>query len=239
MVINCIKFILVNDMKEQQNDDKVAGPLYNELVILLNNSFLRSRLILSRGNEEIDRLAGWACRHERASEEERQEDLKKLTESCNRCAGVEDRKIAIGTGVNRVMIILNAPQLLNVLEKKILKKESVDLLKKIIQAAGLSFGECYITNLVKCDAHDPLIKPSQMVKNCEYIITREIEIIKPRIVIVFGDIIPLQKIVKESDEILWYNIEHPVTLIKNPELKRNAWNTLKLIMTQMKELNIK
>jgi uracil-DNA glycosylase len=224
MVINCIKFILVNDMKEQQNDDSVVNPLHNELVILLNNSFLRSRLILSRGNEEIDRLAGWACRHERASEEERQEDLKKLTESCNRCAGVEDRKIAIGTGVNRVMIILN---------------ESVDLLKKIIQAAGLSFGECYITNLVKCDANDPLIKPSQMVKNCEYIITREIEITKPRIVIVFGDIIPLQKIVKESDEILWYNIEHPVTLIKNPELKRNAWNTLKLIMTQMKELNIK
>jgi hypothetical protein len=129
MVINCIKFILVNDMKEQQNDDSVVNPLHNELVILLNNSFLRSRLILSRGNEEIDRLAGWACRHERASEEERQEDLKKLTESCNRCAGVEDRKIAIGTGVNRVMIILNAPQLLNVLEKKILKKESVDLLK--------------------------------------------------------------------------------------------------------------
>jgi len=226
-------------MKKQQNDDTDANTLHKDLIALLKNSYLRSRLILSRGTEEIDRLAGWACRQEHTSEEVRQEDLKKLIESCNKCAGVEDRKIGIGTGINRVMIILNAPQLLNALEKKILKKESVDLLKKIIQAAGLSFGECYITNLVKCDIRDSLVKPSQTVKNCEFIITREIEIIKPRIVLVFGDIIPLQKNVKGSDEIFWYNIEHPVTLIKNPELKRNAWNTLKLIMTQMRELNIK
>jgi DNA polymerase len=226
-------------MKEQKNDNGIDNSLHNELITILKNPYLRRRLILSRGNEEIDRLAGWACRQERAAGEFRQEDLKKLIESCNKCAGVEDRKIGIGTGVNRVMILLNAPQLLNALEKKILKKESVDLLKKIVQAAGLSFGECYITNLVKCDVRDPLIKPSQMVKNCENIITREIETVKPRIVIVFGDIIPLQKIVKESVEIFWYNIEHPVTLIKNPELKRNAWNTLKLIMTQIRELNLK
>src|SRR3990172_5314960 len=226
-------------MKEQYNDDIDSKTLHSELLSLLKNSYLRSRVILSRGNEEIDRLAGWTCRQDRASEEIQHEDLMKLIESCNKCSGVEDRKIGIGTGVNREMIILNSPQLLNVLEKKILKKESVDLLKKIVQAAGLSFGECYITNLVKCNVRDPLVKPSQTVKNCEYIITREIEIVKPRIVIGFGDIIPLQKIVKGSEKIFWYNIEHPVTLIKNPELKRNAWNTLKLIMTQMRELNIK
>ena len=56
MAANCIKFIIVNDMKEQQNDASVANPLHNELVILLKNSYLRSRLILSRGDEEIDRL---------------------------------------------------------------------------------------------------------------------------------------------------------------------------------------
>jgi len=225
-------------MKEEAPGTNAANPLYRDLVAVLKNSYLRSRLIVSRGNEEADRLAGWACRQEYATEEVRQEDLKKFIDSCNKCASSEDRKIGIGTGVNRVMIILNAPQLLNVLEKKILKKESVDLLKKIIKATGLSFGECYITNLVKCDVRDPLIKPSQIVKNCEYIITREIEIVKPLIVIVFGDIIPLQQIVKGSEKIFWYNIEHPVTLIKNPELKRNAWNTLKLIMSQMRELNL-
>ncbi len=191
-----------------------------------------------RGEEELDRLSGWLCRRERSRGEDRDVDLKKLIESCRTCTGVEERKFGIGTGANRVIIILNSPQLVNVVEKKVLKKDSVDLLKKIIQAAQLSFNDCYITNLVKCEIADPLMKPSQIVKNCENIINREIEIIKPRIAIVFGDIIPLQRIIKESVDVIWFNIEHPITLLKNPDLKRNAWHTLKLIMEKMKELNL-
>jgi uracil-DNA glycosylase len=212
--------------------------IYKDVSSMLKNKFLRSRLVVSRGTEELELLAGWVCRQERAGEEAREDDIKKLIEGCTLCTGVEERKFGIGIGVNRVMVILNAPQLVNLVEKKVLKKESVDLLKKIVQAANLNFGECYVTNLVKCEVNDPLMKPSRIVKNCEYIINREIAVIKPRIIIVFGDIMPLQAIIKESGDIFWYNIEHPITLIKNPELKRPAWNTLKLIVTKMKELNL-
>jgi uracil-DNA glycosylase len=212
--------------------------VFRELTLLMKDGKLRDRVLMSRGVEELDRLAGWVCRQERAVEDARDDDLKKLIESCALCAGVEDRKFSVGTGVNGVMVILNSPPLVNIIEKKLLKKESIELLKKMIQAVGLSFMECYITNLVKCDINDPLMKPSQIVKNCETIINREIEVIKPRVVIVFGDIIPLQKIIKSSREIFWYNIEHPINLIKNPELKRPAWNTLKLIMSKLKEINL-
>ncbi|MBP7735222.1 MAG: hypothetical protein KA369_04545 [Spirochaetes bacterium] len=210
--------------------------IYKDMTSVLRKGRYRDRILLYRGEEELDRLSGWVCRKERSRGEERDEDLKKLVESCLKCSGVEEKKFGIGTGTNRVMIILNSPQLVNVVEKKVLKKDSVDLLKKIVQAAQLSFNDCYITNLVKCEVADPLMKPSQIVKNCEYIISREIEFIKPRIAIVFGDIIPLQKIIKESVDLVWFNIEHPITLLKNPDLKRNAWNTLKLIMEKMKEL---
>ncbi len=212
--------------------------IYRDLSSMLKKSRYRDRILLFRGDEELDRLSGWICRAERARDEVRDGDLKKLVESCNRCAGVEERKFGIGTGANRVMIILNSPQLVNVVEKKVLKKDSVDLLKKIIQATNLSFNECYITNLVKCEIRDSLMKPSQIVKNCEDIINREIEIMKPLIAIVFGDIIPLQKIIKESVDIIWFNVEHPITLLKNPDLKRAAWNTLKLIMEKLKEMNL-
>lgn len=212
--------------------------IYQELSSVLKKCRYRGRILLYRGEEELDRLSGWLCRRERSCGEERDIDLKRLIESCRACTGVEERKFGIGTGTSRVMVILNSPQLVNVVEKKVLKKDSVDLLKKILQAAQLSFNECYITNLVKCEVADPLMKPSQIVKNCEYIIKREIEIMKPRIAIVFGDIIPLQKIIKESVDVIWFNIEHPITLLKNPDLKRNAWNTLKLIMEKMKELNL-
>ncbi len=212
--------------------------IYDDLSSILKKRRYRGRTILFRGEEELDRLAGWICRKERACDEARDVDLKKLVESCNRCAGIEEKKFGIGSGANRVIIILNSPQLLNVVEKKVLKKDSVDLLKKIIQAANLSFNECYITNLVKCEIGDSLMKPSQIVKNCEDIINREIEIMKPRVAVVFGDIIPLQKIIKESVDIIWFNIEHPITLLKNPDLKRSAWSTLKLIMAKLKELNL-
>jgi uracil-DNA glycosylase family 4 len=212
--------------------------LYRDISALLKNDWLSSRLVLFRGEGDRDRLAGWLCREEQAGTRARDDDIRSLIESCNQCAGIEEKKFGIGTGANRVMVILNAPQLVNILEKKVLKKESVDMLKKMLQAAGLSFADCYVTNLVKCDVNDPLLSPSQVVKNCERIMAREIEIMKPRIVIVFGDIIPLQKIVKGSTDIQWYNIEHPITLIRNPDLKRPAWSTLKLVMAKMKELNL-
>lgn len=195
-------------------------------------------MLVSRGDDELEQLAGWICLQERAREEARADDLKKIIESCTLCTGVVDRKFGVGTGMNGVMVILNSPRLVNIVEKNLLKKESVEMLKKIIQATDLSFGECYITNLVKCDISDPLMKPSQIVANCEKIINREIEVIKPRLVIVFGDILPLQSIIKNSMDIFWYNIEHPITLIKNPDLKRAAWSTIKVIMTKLKELNL-
>ncbi len=215
-----------------------ARDIYRDLSLIVKKGRYRDRTLLYRGEEELDRLSGWVCRAERADEEVRYDDLKKLVESCNRCAGAEERKFGIGTGANRVMIILNSPLLVNMVEKKVLKKDSVELLKKIIQAAHLSFNECYITNLVKCEISDSLMKPSQIVKNCEDIINREIEVMRPRIAIVFGDIIPLQKTIKESVDITWFNIEHPITLLKNPDLKRSAWKTLKLIMEKMKEFNL-
>ncbi|OHD67510.1 MAG: hypothetical protein A2W19_07450 [Spirochaetes bacterium RBG_16_49_21] len=212
--------------------------LYHDLIALLQNNFLRSRLLLYRGEAESKLLSDWIVHDADLGRTlVGIEDLKQLIEKCNRCNDAEDRKFGIGSGANRVMIILNAPQLVNVLERKVHKKESVELLKKMIQAAKIKFNECYITNLVKCDVRDSLMKPSQVVKNCESIITAEIEIMKPRIAVVFGDILPLQDIIQESRDIHWFNIEHPITLIKNPELKRQAWTTLKLVMAKMKELN--
>jgi DNA polymerase len=213
--------------------------IYRELAALLRNGFLRKHILFFRGERELLKLSGWVSSDADVGKAiAHVDDLKQLIEKCNLCNNVEERKFSIGSGGNRVMVILNAPQLVDILEKKVHKKESVELLKKILNAGNLTFNECYITNLVKCEIRDSLVKPSQIVKNCETIIGKEIEIMKPRIAIVFGDILPLQKIIKETRDIHWYNIDHPITLIKNPELKRPAWNTLKLVMAKTKELNL-
>jgi uracil-DNA glycosylase len=212
--------------------------LYRDISAVLKNGWQRSRMLLFRGEEERDQLVGWLCRETEAGNEARDDDIKSVIDSCALCTGIEEKKFGIGTGASRIMLVLNAPQLVNILEKKVLKKESVDMLKKMVQAAGPVFADCYVTNLVKCDINDPIMKPSQIMKNCERIIEKEIDVMKPRIVIVFGDILPLQKVIKGSADIFWYNIDHPITLIKNPDLKRPAWSTLKLVMSKMKELGL-
>ena len=105
----------------------------------------------------------------------------------------------------------------------------------MITAIGVDFESCYTTNVVKCETGDSLYSPSDMFLNCEEIIRKEMMLINPEIAIVMGEIVALQKIINDSEGIAWYNVEHPLTLLKNPDLKRTAWNTLKLIMAKIKE----
>lgn len=210
----------------------------HDLAVLLQHPALQRRMLLYRGEAEREQLVEWLGRAALPTVDKESGDLRGMIEECNRCPGASEKKIGIGTGENRVMVILNSPPLVNLVEKKMLRGESVELMKKMLRAASIDFSASYITNLVKCEVRDPVLKPSQVVSNCERIIMREIEVLGPRIAIVFGDIMPLQRIIKMTSDVFWYNIEHPITIIKNPELKRPAWNTLKLIMGKLRELNL-
>jgi len=159
-----------------------------------------------------------------------------LINNCKKCRDIEERKTAYGTGENGVMIILNAPRMANKAELRIHRVESAGLLKKMINAIGLELHQCYVTNLIKCESSDTFMKPSDMLKNCLEILKQEIEMINPRICIVLGEIIPVQTVVKTARGISWFNTEHTISLIKNPELKRTAWETLKLVRNRYMEI---
>lgn len=159
-----------------------------------------------------------------------------LIKNCSRCRDVVERKNAYGSGENGVMIILNAPRMANRAELRIHRAESTELLKKMVGAIGLELHQCYVTNLIKCESSDSFIKPSDMLKNCLDILKQEIEIINPKISIVMGEIIPLQSVIKSVKGITWYNTEHTISLIKNPALKRPAWETLKTVRNRYVEI---
>lgn len=159
-----------------------------------------------------------------------------LISSCSRCRDVAERKTGYGTGLNGVMIILNAPRMANRAELKIHRAESAGLLKKMVNAIDLELHECYVTNLIKCESSDPFIKPSDMLKNCLDILKLEIDMMNPKLCIVMGEIIPLQPVIKSVKSISWYNTEHTLSLIKNPELKRPAWETLKIVRSRYTEI---
>lgn len=165
--------------------------------------------------------------------------LKGFIAECSKCGAARAKKTGVGTGANGVMIILNTPTLVASNELSLYKKDLSDMLHNIITAAlKLSFADCYITNIIKCEAGDVFIKPSVMAANCIGILDYEVKIVKPKVAIVMGDILPIRKMVNASKGIYWFNIEHPLTMIKTPQTKAQAWKTLQAAIAKMKEIGI-
>ncbi len=113
--------------------------------------------------------------------------------------------------------------MLSTVEKKVLMLDVTTMIEKMMMAIHVKPESCYITHMIKCEGDE---LPGKMFSECQQLLIKEIQMVNPRVIIVMGEMRPLQRIVKASSGIQWFNIEHPITLIKNPELKRGAWNTL-------------
>ena len=198
------------------------------------------RVVLYKNDDELRFLESWLSSGIPVGTQDDKphntmESARDLLAECDRCPSATGRKKPSGSGTNGVMVLLNAPSMLQRSEMDLLRKDSAVLLKNMIGATGLKLEECYLTNLIKCDTTDPIVRPSDMLSNCTDVFRQELERIRPRIVIVMGDIKVIQRTVNESKGINWFTMHHPVTIVKNPELKRSAWNTLRLVMDKLKE----
>ncbi|MCX8123754.1 MAG: hypothetical protein N3F66_06275 [Spirochaetes bacterium] len=156
-----------------------------------------------------------------------QQKVQHAVAQCTKCAATEKNTIHGGDASSGIMIILNPPSMLSSVEKKVLQPEVDVMLDKMMKAIHVDSKTCYITHMIKCESQREL--PGTMFSHCQHLLVKEIELAKPRIIIVMGEMRPLQKIVKSSSGIQWFGIEHPITLIKNPELKKTAWKTLQLV----------
>ncbi len=225
----------------------------SDIEALLKNSLPFDDFILFRDSEEADFLREFTCARnphgpgEKASaacvEPEASlnslEKIREAIESCCVCGDNTEKKFGVGDGSSGIMVILNAPLLMSDAERNLYRDDSIRLMKKMVESIQVPFARCYTTNLVKCRPLSPVIKPSEKVHNCLPMIGKEIGIVKPSIIIVMGDILPLQSLVHDSRGIFWYSVEHPVTILKNPEMKRKAWNTLQAVILKKQELGLK
>lgn len=207
------------------------------LLGILKTGSVSSGLIVCRNNDEKIYLKRYLSQGAAGGSVQAGPSLDPGTlNDCSVCRGVVERKKAFGSGINRVMVILNAPALTSKMEIDFYRAESAELMKKMLGSIGLVFAECYITNLIKCETTDLLVKPSDMVKNCLPVLKSEIETVKPKIIIVMGELVPLQPVINTTRGISWFNTEHSISLVKNPDLKRPAWETLKLVKIKLQEL---
>jgi DNA polymerase len=126
------------------------------------------------------------------------------------------------------------------------------LLTKIIEAMGFTRETVYIANIVKCH---PMIDPANPEKRsndrpptsiemetCRHYLDKQIEIIKPKIIVALGasstkglsyteeTISKIRGIIKEYNGIKLMPTYHPAALLRNPNLKKSVWNDMKRVM---------
>ncbi len=205
-----------------------------DIATIIKDLSRRKRIVLARSEEELRFLRQWTDRSSAGGIPRTRDELDALIMGCRRCSESGERKLGYGTGTNGLMIVLNTPRLISPTEMRLFKSESADLLRKMIGAMNVDFDQCYITNVIKCETEVPN-NVEKLFRECASLMRMEIAFFHPRIVLVMGEIVTLQKIISESSALSWFNVEHPLTLLKNTDLKRSAWNTLQLIMARMRE----
>ena len=171
---------------------------------------------------------------------------------CNRCQLCKTRKNTVpGTGVENplVMVIGEGPGADEDDQGLPFVGKAGQLLDKMLDAIQLSrSSNCFITNVVKCRPpmnRDPL--PEEM-EACISFLQAQIHLLKPKMILGLGRIAthtllqcetPISKI--HGQLTLYKGIPfmatyHPSALLRDPSLKRPAWEDLKLFREKLLEL---
>jgi DNA polymerase len=116
------------------------------------------------------------------------------------------------------------------------------LLTKMIEAMGFKRDDVYIANIVKCRPPNNRAPFDEEANACIGYLKRQIEIVKPRVIVSLGSTATKyllntdKKISLMRGEFQEYNgikvmpTFHPSYLLRNPSMKKQAWEDLKKVM---------
>jgi len=120
------------------------------------------------------------------------------------------------------------------------------LLTKIIEAIGLKREDVYIANVIKCRPPENRNPEQDEVETCEPFLFRQIDIIKPKVVVALGTFAArallrtLDPISRLRGRVYDYRgaklipTFHPAYLLRNPSSKREVWEDMKLVRSLLK-----
>jgi uracil-DNA glycosylase len=117
-----------------------------------------------------------------------------------------------------------------------------ELLTRMIQAMGYKREEVYIANVVKCRPPGNRNPTPEEVKGCLPFLERQIDIIKPRVIVALGTF-AAQALLKTDEKISKIRGQliqargtqilatfHPAYLLRNPDAKKQVWEDLQEVM---------
>ncbi|MCK9343276.1 MAG: uracil-DNA glycosylase [Massilibacteroides sp.] len=180
------------------------------------------------------------------------EQLKNEVLSCQRCDLCKTRhNVVFGEG-NRhapILCIGEGPGYYEDMQGKPFVGKSGILLDKIFEVCGFKREEhLFIGNIVKCRPPENRAPTPQERKVCLPYLYKQIELINPKIIILLGAtalqglIDPNARITKVRGQWMEWKGKlvmptyHPSALLRNPNLKRAAWEDFKLVIDKYREL---
>jgi len=180
-------------------------------------------------------------------------DLKKLRDEalgCTRCELHQTRKtVVFGTGNENadLMFVGEAPGADEDRSGEAFVGRAGQLLTKIIEAMELTRDEVYIANVIKCRPPGNRNPSSFEIETCEPFLQKQIELIKPKVICALGAF-AAQTLLRTNQRISmlrgrfhdYHGVKvmptyHPAYLLRNPHGKRDVWEDMKKIMTELSQ----
>jgi uracil-DNA glycosylase len=178
-------------------------------------------------------------------------ELNSMICECQKCSlGGTRTKFVFGVGNPKAEIVLigEAPGADEDAKGEPFVGRAGQLLNKILEAIHFKREDVYICNILKCrppNNRDPL---PEEVQECEPYLWKQLEIIKPKIILCLGRI-SAQVLLKTADSLtkLRENVHdyrgiplmvtyHPAALLRNPNWKRPTWEDVQKLRKMYDEM---
>ncbi len=177
------------------------------------------------------------------------DEIAEAVSHCSLCPLSSGRTLAVpgeGAANARLMFIGEGPGRDEDVSGKPFVGKAGQLLTKIIEAGlGISRSDCYIANIVKCRPPHNRNPFDNEAAACILYLHRQIELIKPEMIVLFGRValkhlLGIESSLREARSRLHHfrNIPvvvtyHPAALLRNPSLKRAVWDDLQTVIKHL------
>ena len=161
--------------------------------------------------------------------------------NCTKCYLSCGRTNAIfgeGRVNSSLLIVADSPDEEEDIQGRPFVGESGKLLEKILNAISLKKSDTFLCHLVRCKSENKITDNERII--CRENLIRNIKLVKPKLILCMGEF-SYKNLLELKDKCYIDNVKimstyHPNQLLKNPELKKAAWNDIKMVA---KELELK
>jgi uracil-DNA glycosylase family 4 len=169
--------------------------------------------------------------------------------ACRLCEGRNRVVFGAGPATARLMFIGEGPGAEEDRRGLPFVGRAGELLTRIIEAIGLGRDEVYIANVVKCRPPENRDPAPDEVAACRGYLERQIELIRPRLVVALGRVAaqtllgnetPISRLRGQWHELLGIPMMvtyHPAALLRNAALKRPTWEDMQQVRDRLRALD--